>query len=71
MVLFITHGGLNSISEATFYGVPVIGTPVFSDQPYNVRLMEHRGVGLYIDPMSITSPSVMLSAIEKILKDPG
>lgn len=27
---FVTHGGLNSIQEATFYGLPMIVMPLFA-----------------------------------------
>ncbi|XP_018329059.1 UDP-glucuronosyltransferase 2B17-like isoform X2 [Agrilus planipennis] len=35
--LFITHGGLLSLTEAVYNGVPIIGIPVFGDQFYNVE----------------------------------
>lgn len=33
---FVTHGGINSIYEAAYHGVPVAGVPIFGDQPDNV-----------------------------------
>lgn len=33
---FMTHGGLNSLQEAIFHGVPVIGLPFMTDQHLNL-----------------------------------
>lgn len=35
--LFITHGGLNSVQEAVYHGVPVLGLPFGTDQKLNMR----------------------------------
>lgn len=43
--LFITHGGMNSVSEALTYGVPMIVIPFMSDQPVNARRIEELGLG--------------------------
>jgi UDP:flavonoid glycosyltransferase YjiC (YdhE family) len=32
--LFITHAGMNSVSEAVNYGVPIICLPLSGDQPF-------------------------------------
>uniref|UniRef100_A0ABD2WSR0 UDP-glucuronosyltransferase n=1 Tax=Trichogramma kaykai TaxID=54128 RepID=A0ABD2WSR0_9HYME len=37
MRIFITHGGLGGLIEALYYGVPMIGIPLFSDQFRNVE----------------------------------
>lgn len=41
--LFITHGGLLSVQEATFYQVPILGMPVFGDQFHNIYQAERDG----------------------------
>lgn len=43
--VFVTHGGMNSVSEALVYGVPMVVIPFVSDQPVNARCIERLGVG--------------------------
>lgn len=43
--LFITHGGMNSINEAMYYGVPMLVMPVINDQPINAAQVVRLGVG--------------------------
>ncbi|VDL86133.1 unnamed protein product [Nippostrongylus brasiliensis] len=38
--LFITHAGMNSALEATFYGKPLVAVPLFSDQILNAKSLE-------------------------------
>uniref|UniRef100_A0A8D8QFZ6 UDP-glucuronosyltransferase n=1 Tax=Cacopsylla melanoneura TaxID=428564 RepID=A0A8D8QFZ6_9HEMI len=47
--LFITQGGLQSLQEAVYFEVPMIGIPFFGDQVYNVKIVKRLGVGGYID----------------------
>uniref|UniRef100_A0A915DNA3 UDP-glucuronosyltransferase n=1 Tax=Ditylenchus dipsaci TaxID=166011 RepID=A0A915DNA3_9BILA len=42
---FMTHCGLNSMHEAILSAVPMIGSPLFGDQLYNVALMVNKGIG--------------------------
>ena len=42
---FVTHGGMNSVSEAMAYGVPMVVIPFVSDQPVNARCVERIGIG--------------------------
>ncbi|RXG73606.1 putative UDP-glucuronosyltransferase ugt-60 [Armadillidium vulgare] len=43
--LYITHGGILSIQEATYYGVPIVGIPVFADQKGNIEDTVFQGWG--------------------------
>ena len=43
--VFVTHGGMNSVSEALVYGTPMVVIPLVSDQPVNARCIERLGVG--------------------------
>ena len=53
--LFITHGGMNSVSEAMVSGVPMLVIPFVSDQPVNARQVEKLGLGKVLDYKSITA----------------
>ncbi|KEK21967.1 macrolide family glycosyltransferase [Bacillus gaemokensis] len=43
--VFITHGGMNSVSEAIFYNVPLVVLPHDKDQPTIAQRLEELGAG--------------------------
>jgi len=45
--LFLPHVGHNSIYEAAYHGVPVVGFPLWSDQPENAGQITRAGMGLW------------------------
>lgn len=47
--VFVTHGGMNSVSEALVYGVPMVVIPFVTDQPVNAECIEKLGVGKRLD----------------------
>lgn len=53
--VFISHGGLNSVSEALYYGVPVIAIPQANDQPMVARQLVNLGAGLCLDKGNVTA----------------
>uniref|UniRef100_A0A0A9Z7Q9 UDP-glucuronosyltransferase 1-5 n=2 Tax=Lygus hesperus TaxID=30085 RepID=A0A0A9Z7Q9_LYGHE len=67
---FMTHGGLLSICEAINFGVPLVGMPVFGDQPMNVKRAVNHGYGI---SLSITNPhiteSLITTTLSKVLKN--
>ncbi|MBN3271484.1 UD2A1 glucuronosyltransferase, partial [Polyodon spathula] len=46
---FITHGGTNGIYEAIYHGIPMIGIPLFADQPDNMVHMEVKGAAVVVN----------------------
>lgn len=47
--VFVTHGGMNSVSEALYLGTPMVVIPFVSDQPVNAQCVEKLGVGKKIE----------------------
>ncbi|XP_058810708.1 UDP-glucosyltransferase 2-like isoform X2 [Phymastichus coffea] len=67
---FITHGGLMSSIEAISSKIPMIGIPIFGDQPYNVKTNVRKGIATYVDIDSITADK-LTRAIKDVLDDPS
>uniref|UniRef100_A0A2S2PYJ9 UDP-glucuronosyltransferase 2C1 n=1 Tax=Sipha flava TaxID=143950 RepID=A0A2S2PYJ9_9HEMI len=64
--LFITHGGIHSLEEATYNAVPIVGIPFFGDQHMNMRLVEQNGFGKMVDHIDLNE-NLLLSAINEVL----
>lgn len=56
--LFISHGGISSMHEAVDGGVPVLGFPLFFDQPRNMGLLKDSGMSLTMDILKLTRESL-------------
>ncbi|XP_067378120.1 UDP glucuronosyltransferase 2 family, polypeptide B3 isoform X1 [Channa argus] len=52
---FISHGGTNGIYEAIYHGVPMVGIPMFADQPENMVHMKSKGAAVIVDLKSMTT----------------
>lgn len=52
------------MEEAIVNGVPMVGMPVFADQPLNVRKMVDLGIGLSLDPIKMTKEDLKRAVIE-------
>lgn len=64
--LFVTHCGANGQFEALYHGVPMLGIPVFADQPYNARRMQYFGYGLFVELSHVTTESLLTAILEII-----
>ncbi|MEJ8632920.1 macrolide family glycosyltransferase [Streptomyces sp. MS2.AVA.5] len=67
--LFVTHGGMNSVNEAMYAGVPMLVVPQGADQPMVARRVEELGAGLSIRTQDVTEQSVHALA-ERLLHSP-
>lgn len=64
--LFISHCGLFGLFEAINHGVPVLGMPVFHDQPMNCLLMQEAQLGLSLNYRKIDE-NLLRNSIQTIL----
>jgi MGT family glycosyltransferase len=46
--VFLTHGGMNSVNESLYHGVPMLVIPQMSEQAIVGRRVEQLGAGLYL-----------------------
>ncbi|WEV64602.1 macrolide family glycosyltransferase [Bifidobacterium sp. ESL0732] len=56
--VFLTHGGMNSVNEALYYGVPLVAVPMADDQPTVAARLVELGLGLSLDKRSISAQSL-------------
>lgn len=66
--VFITHGGHLSTTEAVYRGVPVIGIPIFGDQPLNMKEIVNAGFGIKLEYDELT-PEVIINAVNEIINN--
>ena len=65
---FITHGGLLSIQEGVFHGIPLIVLPIFGDQDRNAARIVNTGCGVMLEITKLTEED-LTGAIKSILQD--
>ena len=66
--VFVTHGGMNSVSEALVYGTPMVVIPFVSDQPVNARCIEKLGVGKKLE-YSMANKNTIKSTVFSVVLD--
>nr|XP_027806666.1 UDP-glucuronosyltransferase 2B15-like isoform X3 [Marmota flaviventris] len=66
---FITHGGTNGVYEAIYHGVPMVGIPLFADQPDNIAHVKAKGAAIRLDYRTLTSAD-LLKALRMVINDP-
>ena len=67
---FVTHGGMNSVSESLFNAVPLVVIPQMSEQEIVGRRVEELGAGVFLGKDSVT-PGRLRSSVEQVLRDDG
>ncbi|XP_040181871.1 UDP-glucuronosyltransferase 2A1-like isoform X1 [Rana temporaria] len=66
---FITHGGTNGIYEAIYHGVPMVGMPLFADQPDNMIHMKTKGMAVIVDINKMQSQD-LVDAVNTVINNP-
>lgn len=66
--VFVTHGGMNSVSESLVCGVPMVVIPIMSDQPVNAGCVEKLGVGMRLEYANV-SRDTLRSCVLSVLSD--
>lgn len=72
--VFITHGGINSVHEGLYYGVPLILIPHQFEQLLNARQVTARNAGLLIDGQVQHKPVTaerLRQALQEVLTNPA
>ncbi len=66
---FVTHGGMNSVSESLYYGVPVVVIPQMGEQAIVGRKAEELGAGLYLAKEEATAEKIRESVWRLLAED--
>jgi MGT family glycosyltransferase len=68
--LFLTHGGMNSVSEALWQEVPLLVFPQHGDQHLVVARVAELGAGLVLSPPDIV-PGRLRDTADRVLREPA
>ena len=70
--LFVTHGGMNSVSEGLYYGVPLVVVPQQLEQALNGRQAARHGAGIVVGdtpPYGQVDAATLRTAVDRVLVD--
>ncbi|VVC32608.1 UDP-glucuronosyl/UDP-glucosyltransferase [Cinara cedri] len=62
--LFISHGGISGVYETVDAGVPVLGFPLYYDQPRNLQNLVDAGMAITMELMSVTKQQFLYNIKE-------
>jgi UDP-N-acetylglucosamine:LPS N-acetylglucosamine transferase len=66
---FLSHGGLNSIFETMYHGVPVVGIPLFGDHYDTMTRVQAKGMGILLEWKTVTEGE-LYEALVKVINNP-
>ncbi|WP_318509088.1 macrolide family glycosyltransferase [Bacillus sp. T3] len=68
--LFITHGGMNSVHEGLYYGVPLIVIPQSADQPVIAGQVANTRAGIQLQMQDLTA-NLLRETADRVLNQPS
>jgi MGT family glycosyltransferase len=69
--VFVTHGGMNSVQEAIWYGVPMVFVPQMLEQAQTARRAATMGLGRALFARDAITPAQLSGAVAYVAADPG
>jgi len=66
--VFVTHGGMSSVMEGLYYGVPMVVLPQQAEQQMTARRIAELGLGVVLDAETTTAQGLQ-EAVEKVYRD--
>ena len=70
--LFVTHGGINSVQEGLYFGVPLVVAPQQFEQMFNGRQVVAHGAGIMVNdrpPYGRVNGDELRTAVQTVLAD--
>ncbi len=67
--LVVSHGGSGSVMGALAHGLPSVLLPLGADQPYNTRRCVALGVGLELEPVTVTAETIRATVGDMLADD--
>ncbi len=68
--VFVTHGGMNSVMEAIYYGVPMVVVPQQPEQAMTAARVADLGLGVALEPGQVTADALR-DAVTTVAGDAG
>jgi MGT family glycosyltransferase len=66
--VFVTHGGMNSIMESLYYGVPMVAIPQMIEQATNAQRMAEMGLGVMLEKEAVNA-TALREAVERVVNE--
>ena len=66
--VFVTHGGMNSVMESLWFGVPMVVVPQMAEQAMTARRVEELGLGRTLERAEVTAQSLR-EAVNQVATD--
>ena len=67
--VFVTHGGMNSVMESLYFGVPLVVIPQMIEQEMTAQRCAELGLGIALDPNNLTAETLR-TAVDHVHNTP-
>ncbi|KAF1757186.1 hypothetical protein GCK72_013641 [Caenorhabditis remanei] len=68
--VFLTHGGLGSVTELSMMGTPAVMVPLFADQSRNAQMLKRHGGAAVLTKTDLSNTKLVQETIEDVLNNP-